>query len=570
MLKHKLTGLFALLLLSSYAQQYDNICSPVGWAVYNGTTNGGEGGDTVFVSTLSNLKLQAESSETKVIILSGSVGTGGGSNSRISINSNKTILGYANAELHGSFKIKNVNNVVVRNLKIRGDGANDANGEDCIEVYNSSRVWLDHLDIVDGGDGNLDVRKASNYVTISWCKFSYTSNSTAHKFSNLIGSSDSDTGDRGKLKVTLHHNYWAAGVSQRMPRARFGQIHVVNNYYRSEGNDYCIGAGYEADLLIENNVFEWVKNPINFIGGAATAAELKNNLFIAVTGNKTGTGTAFTPPYSYTLTDVGDVEALVKSQAGQTDLNSLLCQNEINLDCNGVSNGTAYNDTCGICVGGNTELIPCSGIIEAELACSVDGILLESKNSGYSGEGYLNTDNYNGASATWIINYFGDTTTTLSFRFANGGSSSRNADIFINDVNKGTISFPVTGDWTNWQISTFNAALSSGSNEIKLVASTDDGIANLDWIGHSENTSDAGCVITSTHENKKSSLEQVYPNPVSSMLKLNSSIKNYKILNAAGHEVLRGSGNNINVVELSSGLYFLTTDEGYTLKFIKE
>ena len=551
---------------------YDNICSPVGWCEYNGNTTGGAGGDTVWVYTFDSLKAHAEDTLAKVIILNGSVGTGGGANSRIYINSNKTILGNAaSAELHGSFKIKNVTNVIVRNIKVRGDGAHDADGEDAIEVYNSTRVWLDHLDVVDGGDGNLDVRKASNYVTISWCKFSYTSNSTAHKFSNLIGSSDSDTGDRGKLKVTLHHNYWAEGVSQRMPRARFGQIHVVNNYYRSTGNDYCIGAGYEADLLIENNVFEVTDNPIKYIGGAATAAELKNNLFVNVTGNKTGQGTAFTPPYPYTVTPVEDVENVVRFTAGRRDLNDIICGPTITTDCNGVHNGTAYTDSCGICVGGDKELIPCSGIIEAELACSVDGILLESKNPGYSGEGYLNTDNYNGASAYWILNYFGDTTTTLSFRFANGGNSSRNADILINDVNKGTISFPVTGDWTNWQISTFNTALSSGSNEIKLVASTDDGIANLDWIGHSENISDAGCVITSTHEeNKKSSLEQVYPNPVSSILKLNSFIKNYKILNATGHEVLKGSGNTINVGKLPSGSYFLITSENYSIKFIKE
>ena len=54
----------------------------------------------------------------------------------------------------------------------------------------------------------------------------------------------------------MHHNWWGEGVDQRMPRVRFGQVHVVNNYYNSSGNSYCVGAGFESDLLVENNVFE--------------------------------------------------------------------------------------------------------------------------------------------------------------------------------------------------------------------------------------------------------------------------------------------------------------------------
>lgn len=550
---------------------YDNICSPVGWCEYNGNTTGGAEGDTVWVYTFDSLKAHAEDNLAKVIILNGSVGTGGGANSRIYINSNKTILGNAaSAELHGSFKIKNVTNVIVRNIKVRGDGAHDADGEDAIEVYNSTRVWLDHLDVVDGGDGNLDVRKASNFVTISWCKFSYTSNSTAHKFSNLIGSSDSDTGDRGKLKVTLHHNYWAEGVSQRMPRARFGQIHVVNNYYRSTGNDYCIGAGYEADLLIENNVFEVTDNPIKYIGGAATAAELKNNLFVNVTGNKTGQGTAFTPPYPYTMTPVEDVENVVRFTAGRRDLNDIICGSTITTDCNGILNGTAYTDSCGVCVEGNTSLLPCSGFVEAETACSVDGVQLESSNSGYSGAGYVNTTNSLSASVTWILNKDGSSNSTFTFRFANGGASARSADILVNGSNVGSLILSVTGDWTTWKKETISIPLNDGSNEVKLVASAEDGLANIDWLSYSAGVSHAGCVITSTEDKLKLVKKKIYPNPVSSVLKLNLFVEHYKVFNAAGHEVLNGTGKNINVRGLPSGLYFLKTSEDYSVKFIKE
>jgi hypothetical protein len=145
-----------------------------------------------------------------------------------------------------------------------------------------------------------------------------------------------------------------------MPRVRFGQVHIVNNYYRSDsdGNDYCIGAGKEADLLIENNVFELVTNPLNYIGGAATAVNLNNNLFTNAPGDKTETGTAFTPPYAYTMTPVNDVENLVRFSAGQRELRDILCSDQIESDCNEDLFGTATIDDCDVCSGGLTGVVP--------------------------------------------------------------------------------------------------------------------------------------------------------------------------------------------------------------------
>jgi pectate lyase len=39
-----------------------------------------------------------------------------------------------------------------------------------------------------------------------------------------VGSSNTTELDRGKLKVTFHHNWWADGVIERMPRVRFGDV----------------------------------------------------------------------------------------------------------------------------------------------------------------------------------------------------------------------------------------------------------------------------------------------------------------------------------------------------------
>lgn len=88
----------------------------------------------------------------------------------------------------------------------------------------------------------MDMNLNTDYVTVSWTRFSYSSmrtdpeqGSSGHRFSNLIGSSDSDSGD---YRITFHHNWWAENVDQRMPRTRFGDIHVFNNLFTSSGNSY--------------------------------------------------------------------------------------------------------------------------------------------------------------------------------------------------------------------------------------------------------------------------------------------------------------------------------------------
>lgn len=80
-----------------------------------------------------------------------------------------------------------------------------------------------------GWDGNLDIVNASDYVTVSYTRFSYTGRSGGHQFSNLVGSGDGNTGDTGHLRVTWYHDWWANRVVERQPRVRFGQNHLFNN-----------------------------------------------------------------------------------------------------------------------------------------------------------------------------------------------------------------------------------------------------------------------------------------------------------------------------------------------------
>jgi pectate lyase len=204
-------------------------------------------------------------------------------------------------------KLSGSKNVIIRNLKFKGIGAHDDDDEDCLQVnHESKNVWIDHVDVYDGHDGNLDITNASDYVTISWTKFSYTSASTGHQFSNLIGNSKTKTSDRGHLNVTIHHTWWADGVVERMPRVRFGKVHVANNLFDSKNASYCVRAAIEADIRIERNVFIGVQKALDLYtsDGAITAAQMIENYEENVKKPQAGTGTAFKPSYSMSLTDV--------------------------------------------------------------------------------------------------------------------------------------------------------------------------------------------------------------------------------------------------------------------------
>lgn len=276
-----------------------------GWAV-SGNTTGGAGYGEVTVDNTSDLKSYAKAGNKVIYVKPGTYA------GQIDVGSNVTLYGYPGAIItqpHGqsAIKVSGVSNVIIRNFIVKGIGAVDIDANDCVQINSgASKIWIDHLDVYDGQDGNLDVVNASDYVTISWTKFSYTSASSDHQYSNLIGNSDSKTTDEGHLRVTMHHNWWADGVKERMPRVRFGRVHVANNLFDSKTSSTCVRAGYKADLRVENNVFIGVKKPIDLYEGDYTAVSVSGNYFEGTSGNTSGNKTAFTPSYNMPLTDVSN------------------------------------------------------------------------------------------------------------------------------------------------------------------------------------------------------------------------------------------------------------------------
>jgi hypothetical protein len=123
------------------------------------------------------------------------------------------------------------------------------------------------------------------------------------------------------------------------------------------------------------------------------------------------------------------------------------------------------------------------GIVIQENAtgfASVDGTI-DSNFLGYTGAGYANTTDTNGASLYWNL-YFGSSVTkSLTFRYAN--TNARTANLIVNGVNVTSgIQFPSTGAWTNWGYVTVYPSIASGASQVRLQATSADGLPNLDYV----------------------------------------------------------------------------------------
>ncbi len=307
-------------------------CVAPGWASQNGGTTGGGTAAETTVTNYAQLKAAIENTAVKVVKVTGTITI----TTRLSLQdqTGKTIYGTSGAKLvstdqtkdgSGIINVKRCNNIIIRNLIFEGPGAYDTDGWDNAILDDCRNVWIDHCEFRDGVDGNFDIKNKSDFVTVSYTKFHYlkapkpggSGGTDDHRFSNLIGSSDGATADAGKLNVTFVRCWWAPGCRERMPRVRFGKIHILNSYFNSSVSNKCIAAGVQANILVERNVFENVKEPINLMSGF-TAVTQTGSIFTNVTGNTAGSGTSFTPAYSINKLAASDVKADVTAKAGAT------------------------------------------------------------------------------------------------------------------------------------------------------------------------------------------------------------------------------------------------------------
>jgi pectate lyase len=200
-----------------------------------------------------------------------------------------------------------VHNIIIRNLRF--DGASD----DLINIQMfSHHIWIDHNDFSNGDDGAVDIKRGSDYATVSWNRFH------DHDKTLLLGHDDDNAAqDRGRLRVTYHHNYFDAS-DQRNPRVRFGDpVHVYNNYYRD--NSYGVASTMDAGVVLEGNYFFSVNNParVDFSGDLGRLVARDNILVDCNHAIETrGSVTEPRTYYAYTLHRAAEVPTVVPAGAG--------------------------------------------------------------------------------------------------------------------------------------------------------------------------------------------------------------------------------------------------------------
>ena len=121
--------------------------------------------------------------------------------------------------------------------------------------------------------------------------------------------------------------------------------------------------------------------------------------------------------------------------------------------------------------------------------------------TGFIGEGYYNLDNTNSSYAAYKMKFPGAGYVTLAVRYANGGSSDRMFNAYLD--HDYYLSAPPTGGWDKWDTAYVVLDVPQGEAELKFMSITSDGAPNLDAFGFSldgvcrvsEGCEDAGTTV---------------------------------------------------------------------------
>ena len=217
----------------------------------------------------------------------------------------------------GILSMRGCSNIIVRNITFQGPGSIDVGGNDLISCTGgANHCWIDHCAFMDGMDGNFDITSQSDFITVSWCTFSYTDHSYMHQNTNLVGLGDRET--PGYLNVTYAFNWWGQGCRQRMPMARVGKIHMLNNYFSSTTASNCINPRKNSEFLIEGNYFDAGVKHYYSQNGAIAVTWRPDNYVAEADRLPESTGTTVTVPYDYTVAPYSEIPAVVTKQAGAT------------------------------------------------------------------------------------------------------------------------------------------------------------------------------------------------------------------------------------------------------------
>jgi pectate lyase len=181
-------------------------------------------------------------------------------------NLNCTIEGIGeDSGIHGfGMLIRNAGNLELRNFAVM------ACLDDSVSLDTGNcNVWVHNMDLFYGktggdadqakGDGTVDIKGKSTYVTVSYNHFFDNGKSSLCGMKSEVTSS----------LITYHHN-WFDHSDSRHPRIRTMSVHIYNNYF--DGNaKYGVGVTMGASAFVEANYFRNVSKPMMSSGQGSDA-----------------------------------------------------------------------------------------------------------------------------------------------------------------------------------------------------------------------------------------------------------------------------------------------------------
>lgn len=194
----------------------------------------------------------------------------------------------------------------------------DTSSRRALSIHNRSHhVWVDHCTFEEYPLVELDVKRGSHNVTISWSRFE---NAQTAVLFGLSGDIIKDTAQ----SLTVHHSYFA-GLSRDGVLSHGGVLHAYSNFF--DGVELSgVVCSDSARCLVESNVFNnqmpvtlyrWYNEDGSPVDSTVGFVAMKNNLFTAGGKSVDGDALGYKPDYEYSA-DIADADNAwyVKNHSG--------------------------------------------------------------------------------------------------------------------------------------------------------------------------------------------------------------------------------------------------------------
>ena len=188
--------------------------------------------------------------------------------------------------------------------------------------------------------------------------------------------------------------------------------------------------------------------------------------------------------------------------------------------------------------------------------------------TGFTGEGYYNLDNTNASFAAYKVKFPGAGYVTLAVRYANGGSSDRMFNAYLD--HDYLVSAPPTGGWDKWDTAYVVMDAPQGEAELKIMSLTSDGAPNIDAFGFSI---DGVCRVSEGCEEQDTSKTAIamastqvaFAQLNGNVLKINGSNARIDVFDMRGRLMARKiAGGEVDLSNLvkANGLYRIMVRQG--------